>query len=155
MLHIGLFHPQLNFWFSQSIYSSGRLNTVDLLVLSSLDQLLLVIKNYLPFYKKAILVLHIGLFHPKLNFWFSQSIYWRSTNVCVNAHHSQAKSVCECASWLGRRVCVCVFTPPVLSLSAEKSWTVIGASKLHSNLKSVRDGPSCDASLMPFWRMLN
>jgi hypothetical protein len=45
VLHIGLFHPK----FSQSIYWRGRLNTVDLFVPSSLNQLLFSNNNNLPF----------------------------------------------------------------------------------------------------------
>jgi hypothetical protein len=81
--------------------------------------------------------------------------------VCVDVLASQAKCVCVCVSWLGRKVCVCGHSPCVVSrrrrllffkklnsssppVSREREGglkkTVVCAVKDGLKLKSVRDG---------------
>ena len=66
--HLELLTIKFLILMDKSFHRRGRLNTVDLLVQSSLNQLLLVIYNYLPFYKTSHLSATYRTFSPKIKF---------------------------------------------------------------------------------------
>jgi len=64
--HLELLTIKFLILMDKSFHRRGRLNTVDLLVQSSLNQLLLVINNDLPFYKTSHLSATYRTFSPKI-----------------------------------------------------------------------------------------
>ncbi len=87
-MHLRVGHPSGGFCDAliRELLLKGKISTVDLLVLTSLDMLILYLKYYLPFFKTSYLNEEVNCTEPSLHLVFPALIFGQALGARTREH---------------------------------------------------------------------